>query len=86
MSKLAAARADVRDVQNNLAESGICACIVSAPLRELTNKYAACVGSAILLPDESPNGGMLLVKLIWHHVGEKQPSNLVHMQNKPGIL
>lgn len=82
-----AARADVRHVQNNLAELGICsACIASTPFRELANKYAACGRSAILLLDESPNEGTLLVKLIWHHDGEKQPRHLAHMQNKPRIL
>lgn len=82
-----AARADVQHVQNNLAELGICsACIASTPFRELANKYAACGRSAILLLDESPNEGTLLVKLIWHHDGEKQPRHLAHMQNKPRIL
>lgn len=56
--KLVPKAADVWDVQNNLAESGICnARITSVPLRELTNKHAACGRTAILMRDESPGVG-----------------------------
>lgn len=79
-------RADVRDVQNNLTEWGICNTCIVLHLRESWLISMQLVKSAILLLDESPNGGIAAGEVIMAPCQRKSSTD-TELKNKtnPGF-